>query len=50
MLRSFKASWFHRWPYLHYDEASDLVCCHTSVMGLKEKKVKASNADPAFVS
>ena len=49
-LRSFQASWFRQWPFLHYDEARDVVHCHTCVMGFKEKKVKASNADPAFVS
>ena len=48
--RSFQVSWFRQWPYLHYDEARDLAFCHTCVMAFKEKRVKAQNADPAFVS
>ena len=39
--RSFQASWFRQWPYLHYDEARDLAFCHTCVMAFKEKRVKA---------
>ena len=50
ILRPFQASWFRQWPFLHYDEACDLVYYHTCVMGFKENKVKAANADPAFVS
>ena len=48
--RSFQASWFRQWPYLHYDEARDLAFCHTCVMAFKEKRVKAQNADTAFIS
>ena len=48
VFRSFQSSWFQQWPFLHYDEANDLAYCHTCVMGFK--KVKASKADPAFVS
>ena len=36
VLRSFQASRFRQWLYLHYNEARDLVYCHTCVMGFKE--------------
>ena len=48
--RSFQASWFQQGPFLHYDEANDLAYCHTCVTGFKEKKMKSSKSDPAFVS
>ena len=28
-------SWFSQWPFLHYDEAQDLVLCHTCLLGFK---------------
>ena len=48
--RAFQLSWFKRWPFLHYDEANDVVYCHTCVTSFKQKKSRASKADPAFVS
>ena len=39
-LSSFLASWFHQWPFLHYDEARDLAFRHNCVMGFKEKRMK----------
>ena len=49
VFRSFQHSWFKQWMFLHYDEKNDLAYCHTCVMGFKQKKMKASKADPAFV-
>ena len=37
-LRSFQASWFRQWPFLHYDEARDVVHCHTCVMDSRRRK------------
>ena len=48
--RSFQPAWYKQWPFLHYDEANDLAYCHTCVTGFKQEKMKASNADSAFVS
>ena len=42
-MRACQSSWFKLWPFLHYDEAKDVV-------GLGQKKLKPSNVDPAFVS
>ena len=35
--RSFQPS---RWPFLHYDESSDAVFCHTCLMAFKLKRMK----------
>ena len=49
--RSFQHSWFVKWPFLHYKEATDTVYCHTCVRLFKEKKALTSTkADQAFVS
>ena len=48
--RSFQAAWFQQWPFLHYDQANDLVYCHVCVKSFKQKTMRTSKADPAFVS
>jgi len=48
--RSFQLHWFTEWPFLHYNEASDVVFCHTCLMARKLNLVKSSSADAAFVS
>ena len=48
--RSFQATWFCTWKWLHYDELNDKAYCFYCVKGFKEKKLKAPNAEPAFVS
>lgn len=48
--RSFQSSWFQQWPFLHYDEGKDLAYCHICVTSYKQKKMRTSKADPAFVS
>ena len=48
-MRACQSSWFKLWPFLHYDEAKDVLFCHTCVVGLGQKKLKPSNVDPAFV-
>ena len=48
--RLFQAAWFKQWPFLHYDEANDLAFCHMCSAGFKQGKMKASNADSAFVN
>jgi len=40
----------HLLTYLHYNEARDLVYCHTCLRAFAEKRIKAANADAAFVS
>ena len=39
-----------QWPFLHYNEAQDLVFCHTCLLGFKKNKMRAAKVDPAFVS
>ena len=46
----FQSTWFQKWVWLHYDEIHDKVYCYTCARGFKEKKVKGSSADAAFVS
>ena len=48
-LRSFQASWFNTWCWLHYDSSKDAAFCHTCITGLLQHKMKATNVDPAFV-
>ena len=36
--RAFQPGWFKSWSWLHYDEAKDVVLCHTSVQALDQKK------------
>ena len=50
IFRSFQKSWFKEWPFLHYDESKDAAFCHTCAIALKEKKIRASNAESSFVS
>ena len=39
-----------QWPFLHYDEAQDLIFCHTCLLGFKKNKIRDAKVDPAFVS
>ena len=48
--RSFQPSWFKRWPFLHYDEARDVVFCHTCWTGVHRHHLKTSKSEDAFVS
>ncbi len=48
---SFQSRWFSLWPFLHYNEAEDVVYCHTCVKAFMLKRIKTShNASSAFVS
>ena len=47
----FQHSWVSKWPFLHYNQAEDIVFCHTYLKMFKEQKNKTSTkAYPAFVS
>ena len=46
----FSAFMVSKWTYLHYNEANDLVYCHTCLRAFTEKQIKAANAYAAFVS
>ena len=48
--RSFQGSWFDSYPWLHYDEALDLVFCHICARAEKEGKLMANCKDSAFLS
>ena len=48
--RSFQASWFSRWPWLHYNEDNDTVLCFTCLKADQQKKLQwSSNSDAAFI-
>ena len=38
--RAFQASWFVKWPWLHYYCSQDVVYCHTCVTAVKSEKLK----------
>ena len=41
---SAQSRWFKTWPFLqHYDEAQDVVFCHTCAAAVREGKLKFSN-------
>ena len=49
--RSFQASWFTRWTWLHYRESQDSVICHLCARASLEKKLNwSNNAEAAFIS
>ena len=39
---TFQSSWFKSWPFLHYDEAQDVVFCHTCVKAFSLKRMITS--------
>ena len=48
--RSFQASWFKEFPFLHYDEAKDVAFCHTFTTAIRQKKIRTGSVDGSFVS
>ena len=49
--RSFKASWFTRWSWLHYLEDQDAVMCFICARASSEKKLNwSNNAEASFIS
>ena len=48
--RSFQASWFGRWTWLHYNEAEDCVHCFLCLKAVKLNHVAAKkNENPTSV-
>ena len=41
--RSFQASWFNRFKWLHYDVGQDAAYCFICCKAVKEKKVRLSS-------
>ena len=50
VLRCFNSSWYDKWAWLHWDPASERAYFHTCISAYKQKKLKSSSADPAFIS
>ena len=50
VLRSFQASWFRSWSWLHYNEATDSATCFLCAKAQREQKMNSKSADTAFVS
>ena len=48
--RSFQASWFKEFPFLHYDEAKDVAFCHTCTTAIRQKKIRTGSVDGSFIS
>ena len=48
--RSFQASWFQKWKWLHYDEANDLAFCHTCMKANSEAKLRCRSLEPALIT
>ena len=50
-MRSFKPSWFEKWPWPQYNESEDNVLCHTCAKASLQKKIQWSvSADMAFIA
>ena len=49
-LRTFQASSFRTWKWIHYDKTNDKAFCFYSMKGFKKNKLKTPNVDQAFVS
>ena len=49
-LEVFKPTGKKKKPFLHYNEANDVVFCHVCMSATKNKMIRSNNADPAFVS
>ena len=39
---SFKAEWFDKWSWLHYDEPGDVAFCHLCAKAEEQGKLKAN--------
>lgn len=49
--RSFNASWFAKFPWIHYDIQKDSVFCYTCMTACtKGHKTVSNNRDPAFMT
>ena len=49
--RSFRVEWCNKYPWLHYDKASDSAFCHLCMRAVSEGKLLASTKrDSAFIS
>lgn len=46
----FQASWFQRWPWLHYIENSDAVLCHVCTKANNLELPLTEKGDPAFTT
>ncbi|XP_042208920.1 zinc finger MYM-type protein 1-like isoform X2 [Homarus americanus] len=46
--RGFQASWFDRWPWIHYDEAGDKAFCFVCIKACTQNLI-STTIEPAFV-
>jgi hypothetical protein len=47
--RSFQATWFDSWPWLHWHDSVKKVFCHVCVKAAKSGKLKCKTANQAFI-
>ena len=45
---SFRAQWFDKYPWLHYEEKADAAFCFTCVSAQNKKIMCSTKADNAF--
>ena len=48
--RSFQASWFRIWPWLHYVEDEDKVLCHICTRAFKLNQLSSTRLDTSFIT
>jgi len=48
--RSFQATWYDKWRWIHYDQTIDKAYCYTCVLAVKQGKIKRFNASPSEVT
>ena len=46
---AFKAVWFNKWNWLHYNEAADAAFCHVCATASQHGKLKAALKDLAVI-
>lgn len=51
-MRKFRAEWFKKFAWLHYDESSDRAFCHTCICAYKQGHMTTTsdNIEPTFIS
>ena len=43
--RSFRAAWFEKWSWLHYNKTEDSVLCHICATAVQKGRIKESTSD-----
>ncbi|XP_062513435.1 uncharacterized protein LOC134189209 [Corticium candelabrum] len=49
VMRSFRASWFDKWTWIHYSECIDAAFCHVCAKAEQQEKLQGFKKDLAFI-